>query len=111
MWGQPGKVKVTGFVNEGRGRPVPGRYRSCSRYRQPADINAVRTWHARPGVSLNIEQQVTKDLGVFARAGWADGAVEPWDFTDIDGTVQLAFRSRERMGKAGRQGWHCGRFE
>jgi high affinity Mn2+ porin len=26
-------------------------------------------------------------LGVFARAGWADGNVEPWDFTDIDRTV------------------------
>jgi len=24
---------------------------------------------------------------VFARAGWADGNVEPWDFTDIDRTV------------------------
>jgi high affinity Mn2+ porin len=27
-------------------------------------------------------------VGVFARAGWADGNVEPWDFTDIDRTVQ-----------------------
>jgi high affinity Mn2+ porin len=35
-------------------------------------------------VSLNLEQQVTETLGVFARAGWADGNVEPWDFTDID---------------------------
>ena len=32
--------------------------------------------------------QVTADLGVFAGAGWADGNLEPWDFTDIDGTVQ-----------------------
>jgi high affinity Mn2+ porin len=38
-------------------------------------------------VSLNLEQQVTEMLGVFARAGWADGNVEPWDFTDIDRTV------------------------
>ena len=28
-----------------------------------------------------------RDVGVFARAGWADGNVEPWDFTDIDRTV------------------------
>jgi hypothetical protein len=33
------------------------------------------------------EQQVTDNVGVFARAGWADGNVEPWDFTDIDRTV------------------------
>jgi high affinity Mn2+ porin len=38
-------------------------------------------------VSLNLQQQVTDTVGVFARAGWADGSVEPWDFTDIDRTV------------------------
>ena len=53
----------------------------------PADINAVRTYTSRPGVSLNLEQQVTETVGVFARAGWADGNVEPWDFTDIDRTA------------------------
>jgi high affinity Mn2+ porin len=26
-------------------------------------------------------------VGVFARTGWADGNVEPWDFTDIDRTL------------------------
>ena len=24
---------------------------------------------------------------MFARAGWADGNIEPWDFTDVDRTV------------------------
>jgi high affinity Mn2+ porin len=38
-------------------------------------------------VSINLEQQVSETLGVFARAGWADGTREPWDFTDIDRTV------------------------
>jgi high affinity Mn2+ porin len=31
---------------------------------------------------------LTEDVGFFARAGWSDGNVEPWDFTDIDRTVQ-----------------------
>ena len=39
-------------------------------------------------MSLNLEQQVNDSVGVFARAGWADGTIEPWDFTDIDRTVQ-----------------------
>jgi high affinity Mn2+ porin len=38
-------------------------------------------------VSLNLEQQVSQNWGVFARAGWADGNIEPWDFTDIDRSV------------------------
>ena len=50
-------------------------------------LAAVRHYQSRPGVSLNLEQQVTETVGVFARAGWADGDVEPWDFTDIDRTA------------------------
>jgi high affinity Mn2+ porin len=37
----------------------------------------VRTYQSRPGVSLNLEQQVTETVGFFARAGLADGNVEP----------------------------------
>jgi high affinity Mn2+ porin len=33
-------------------------------------------------------QQLTDDVGFFARAGRADGNVEPWDFTDIDRTAK-----------------------
>lgn len=36
---------------------------------------------------MNLEQQVSDTVGVFARAGWSDGKIEPWDFTDIDRTV------------------------
>jgi high affinity Mn2+ porin len=54
---------------------------------QPADITAVRNYASRPGVSINLEQQVSPTVGVFVRAGWADPNVEPWDFTDIDRTV------------------------
>ncbi len=109
LLGQPGKVKVTGFVSVGRAGLFQDAIDLALATNQPADITAVRSWHDRPGVSLNIEQQVTKDLGVFARAGWADGAVEPWDFTDIDGTVQLGVsfsgkqwgRPDDRVGIAG----------
>jgi len=109
LWGQPGKVKVTGFVNEGRAGLFQDAINLALATGQPADINAVRSYHDRPGVSVNIEQAVTADLGVFARAGWADGTVEPWDFTDIDGTVQAGVsfsgkqwgRPDDRVGIAG----------
>jgi high affinity Mn2+ porin len=87
LWGEPGKIKVTGFLNRGSA----GRFEDAVALAQatglPADINAVRSYTSRPGVSLNLEQQVTETLGVFLRAGWADGNLEPWDFTDIDRTV------------------------
>jgi high affinity Mn2+ porin len=87
LWGQPGKLKVTGFLNRGRA----GRFQDAITLAQitggPADITAVRSYTSRPGVSMNLEQQISDTVGVFARAGWADGNVEPWDFTDIDRTV------------------------
>ena len=45
------------------------------------------TYRNRTGVSLNLEQQLTETMGMFVRAGWADGDIEPWDFTDVDRTV------------------------
>ena len=53
----------------------------------PADIAAVRQYRSRGGVSMNLEQEITSDLGVFMCAGWADGDIEPYDYTDIDRTV------------------------
>jgi high affinity Mn2+ porin len=87
LWGQPGKIKATGFLSRGRAGDFADAIALADLTGQPADINAVRHYTSRPGVSLNLEQQVTETLGVFARAGWADGNVEPWDFTDIDRTL------------------------
>ena len=47
----------------------------------------MRRYASRPGVNLNAEQQVVPDVGMFGRVGWADGHVEPYEFTDIDRTA------------------------
>jgi len=87
LWGQPGKLKITGFLNRGDAGSFQAAINLAAITGGPADINAVRTYTSRPGVSLNLEQQVSENWGVFARAGWADGNIEPWDFTDVDRTV------------------------
>jgi high affinity Mn2+ porin len=87
LWGQPGKIKVTGFVSRGDAGHFADAVALAALTGQPADINAVRSYTSRPGVSLNLEQQLTDTIGVFARAGWVDGNVEPWDFTDVDRTI------------------------
>jgi high affinity Mn2+ porin len=89
LWGQPGKIKVTGFLIRGN----LGSYQDALAFSQATGVDAsdalaaVRTLQSRPGVMLNLEQQVTETVGLFARAGWADGNVEPWDNTDMDRTV------------------------
>ena len=87
LWGQPGKLKITGFLSRGRAGAFQDAVELAQLTGQPADINAVRTYTSRPGVSINLEQQVSETVGVFARAGWSDGNIEPWDFTDADRTV------------------------
>src|SRR5262249_40769076 len=89
LFGQPGKLKLLGFLSHGR----MGRYADATAIARqtgmPADIAAVRTAHNRAGVSLNLEQQLTEGLGVFAKAGWSQGAFEAFEFTDINKTVSL----------------------
>jgi high affinity Mn2+ porin len=87
--GQPGKLKLLGFLSHGR----MGSYNQATQIAletgSSADIAAVRKSHNRPGVSLNLEQQITEDVGAFARAGWAQGRYEAFDFTDINQTISL----------------------
>jgi high affinity Mn2+ porin len=39
------------------------------------------------GLGLNLDQELTSNMGVFARAGWNDGKYATWSFTEIDRTV------------------------
>lgn len=87
IWGKPGKVAVTGFLSRGRMGRFDDAVALARTIGGPADTAAVRTYRSRTGVSLNLEQEVTRDLGIFARAGVADGSVESYEFTDIDKTA------------------------
>jgi high affinity Mn2+ porin len=49
----------------------------------------VRRYASRIGFNLNFEQQVVPNVGMFGRFGWADGNVEPYEFTDVDRTASL----------------------
>jgi high affinity Mn2+ porin len=87
LWNRAGKIAVTGFLT----RAKLGTYQDAIALAQatgaPADIAAVRQYRSRSGLSMNVEQEVTDDLGVFARAGFASGDVEPDSYTDIDRTI------------------------
>jgi high affinity Mn2+ porin len=87
LWQQPGKLAITGFLSRGRMGSFEDAIQLSELTGQPADIAAVRNYTSRDGISLNLQQQLTPNLGFFARAGLAGGDVEPFDTTDIDRTV------------------------
>ncbi|WP_432490601.1 hypothetical protein, partial [Flavonifractor plautii] len=76
--------EITGFDSRGRMGSFSDAIRLAQTTGQPADIAAVRHSQGRPGVSFNLEQQLSDDLGVFAHGGVADGKIESYEFSDID---------------------------
>jgi high affinity Mn2+ porin len=87
LWGQPGAVRLTGFLTRGRMGSLAQAAAIARATGAPADIAAVRRYASRGGVSLSADQQLMDGLGVFLRAGWAEGDKEAYEFTDIDHTV------------------------
>ncbi|HXY58447.1 MAG TPA: carbohydrate porin [Methylocystis sp.] len=93
LWGQPGKLKITGFLSRGRMGNFQDAVNAASWLGMDPSLAIAldRVFRSRPGVSVNLEQQINDSVGFFARAGYSDGSVEPWDFADIDRTVQAGF--------------------
>src|SRR3569832_281445 len=90
MWfGHPGKIKLLGFVNRGR----MGDYLDAVAGGRAAgagpDTALVRQYASRPGGVVNLEQQVTDDLGAFARLSFNDGSKEAYEFTEINRSAAL----------------------
>ena len=63
LWSHPGKIAITGFVTRGPLGTYAGRDRVGQITGGPADIAAVRQYRSRTGVSVNLEQEITADLG------------------------------------------------
>ena len=51
------------------------------------------------GFGINIEQELTKDIGLFARASWNDGKTASWVFTEIDQCASIGLSIRGRKWK------------
>lgn len=107
--GRPGKLALTGFESHARMALLEDAIDYGIETGTAPDPAAVREYRKRDGVSLDFEQQITGDLGVFARAGDAGGNVETYDFADIDRTVSLGMslqgdpwhRPTDTLGLAG----------
>jgi len=100
--GQPGRMLVNGYLTRGR----MGRFQDAIDLAQitgtPADITAVRRYTSRTGLNIGWEQQLVPNVGLFAKAGVANGQIEPYEFTDVDQTVAAGLSLKGKLW--GREG-------
>lgn len=109
LWGQPGKVAVTGYLTRARLASFQDAVNLAATTGTPADLSLVRTYTSKTGVAANLEQQVVPGVGLFARAGYTPGNLEAYAFTDADTTFsggaslsgQLWNRPGDTLGIAG----------
>jgi len=89
----PGKLRLMSYLNHAH----MGNYADAvAQTGVPADITLTRSYRFRYGFLANMEQEITKDLGMFARLGWSNGQTEAWSFTAIDETAALGFLLKGR---------------
>jgi high affinity Mn2+ porin len=106
----PGTVRLLAYLNQAH----MGSYQDAvDNYNQnptvPANINTSQAYRSKYGFGLNAEQELTENLGAFARAGWSDGHNQAWMFSDVDYTASLGIsvkgaawhRSDDTFGLAG----------
>jgi high affinity Mn2+ porin len=81
----PGAVRVLGYLNHTDSGSYGDAVGLAGQTGTTPDVTAVR--HAgtlKYGFGLNIEQQISRDVGVFSRLGWSDGKTQDFAFTAID---------------------------
>ena len=107
--GRPGKVVVTAFLTHARMARFDDATRRAAGSGEPPTLAPVRRPAERPGIGVSLQQDISRDLGAFLRAGWADGRHESYEFTDVDRTLAAGLslggagwrRPDDRIGLAG----------
>jgi hypothetical protein len=96
LWGREGSVRLMTFFNYAR----MGGFSDALAYGTatggtPAVAN-VRRDRAKLGFGVGLDQNLTRDAGLFGRYSWNDGRTETYAFAEIDRslTAGLALRGR-----------------
>ncbi|AZG12204.1 high affinity Mn2+ porin [Cupriavidus metallidurans] len=98
--GQPGKARLLLWRNKAKTGAFRDAIAIGSANGRTPDVADVRREHAKVGVGLSFEQQVGKDLGLFARVDWADDKTETYAFTEIGRSFSVGgILSGQRWGR------------
>jgi high affinity Mn2+ porin len=84
LFGHAGKLKLLGFLNRGRMGSYNDAVALAEQTGGVPNTALVRNYRSRPGAALNLQQELTGDLGAFARLSVNDGSQEAYEFTEIN---------------------------
>ena len=109
LGGRQGTVRALGFRNVA----AMASYRAAvalgqATNTQPDVVTGRQAGHTKVGFGLNAEQEISKEVGLFARLSYNDGRNETWAFTEIDQSASLGVvstgarwqRPDDRLGAA-----------
>lgn len=83
--GQPGKLRALVFRNHAVMTSYSDALAQAAQRGGGPDLSTARYGaKSKRGFGLNLEQALSDDVGLFARASWADGKTEIYAFTEID---------------------------
>jgi high affinity Mn2+ porin len=85
----PGKLSLLSYYNRGRMGAYNNAVALALATNSTPDTALVRRPATRPGIALNLQQQLTDQLGGFARLSWNDGSQEAYEFTEINRSIAL----------------------
>jgi hypothetical protein len=82
--GQPGKLRVLAFRNQADMGGYSDSIADAAASGTTPDLATSRKKRDKYGFGINLEQSLSQDVGVFARASWNNGEAETFAFTEID---------------------------
>ncbi|MDQ2770098.1 MAG: carbohydrate porin [Bacteroidota bacterium] len=107
--GRQGTVRLLGFRNVAPMATYHTAVALGQYYQTQPNLEGVRRdGHTKIGFGVNAEQELTQDVGLFARVSYNDGKNETWAFTEIDHSASLGVvstgtrwgRPDDRLGAA-----------
>ena len=99
--GHFGKIKILAFLNRGKMANYRDAVQLANQTGDTPDASLVRRRSSRPGLSVNLEQELSSDLGAFVRASINDGSKEAYEFTEINRSLSAGLSLKgNRWGRA-----------
>jgi len=109
LFAEPGKLRLMAWANHANMGTYAAALAEPVTTPNYPDITLTRAVRTNYGLNANLEQAITADLGLFARASWSPGQDEIIGWTDVDESVSAGFalkgtswgRPNDAVGVAG----------